>query len=349
MKSTLAALTLMACLTILLATVRTARLRNGWRFLGVAVATFVGAQLVLSVAASQARIAPPSELARVVAGAAADPADARPELVIIGSSYSSRGLDGRLLERLLAEHGLDLRILQFTYPGAYAYEQDFQLNAALRATARPPAAVLVELGSEHAVIETPENRFKPQVIGYRDAERSAWMLRQVWQGSHLSTRLNETLEIVLHSLAHYTHLGFLRSAVVGAPLPVSGFQPEESSPTSPSETSIRQALAKTLPAVANPAATAFRRHQSSTWNRQGVNTVLFYQPPMASAERRAVVAGICQDLAPDCLPANPALLAALNGGYWTDLGHLNSAGAERWTRAMADALIHDGRLRSALQ
>ncbi len=350
MKSTFAALILMSGLTVLLTTVRTTRLHRRWRLLLAAMVAFIGAQVLLVLAIARAGMTAPSDLARVFATAAATPADERPELVILGSSYSSRGLDGPLLERLLAERGVHVRVLQLTWPGAYAYEQDFLLSRELRAF-RLPAAILVEIGSEASVTEKPENRCKPQVIGYRDAERSLWMLRQVWYGGHdwdVRTRFEHSLEIVLHSLAYYTQLGFLRSAAIGTPAPFAGFQPEESSPSPPSAEALREALAQTLPPVANPAATAFRRYQLANWSRRGIGTILFFQPPMASAARRGMVAGICRSLGANCLPAAPGLLSDLSGDYWTDLGHLNRAGAKIWTRALADQLA-SGWLHDALQ
>jgi len=350
MKTTAALLVLMAIIAVFVATVRTPRLSNRRQFFGFALIAFVTAQIALAVLANQVGLQGPSSLAGVFAGALA-PKDARPVLAILGSSYSSRGLDGDLLERLLAQRGLDLRVAQLTYPGAYAYEQDYLFERYLRSGATVPAVVLVELGSEGGVSERPENRFKPATLSYRDAERTAAMLRQIWRGpasSGSDPRLTASLDVILHCLGHYSHLGFLHSAVLGQPRPLTGFLPEQSDDHAPTPETIVQQLEQSAEPVLDPAVSVFRAAQASAWRRRGVRDIIFFQPPLASVERRAGVGGNCRALAPDCIAIDAALTAALAGSYWTDLGHLNRAGAQRWTYRLAETLAADARIRNAL-
>jgi len=350
MKTTAVLFVLAAIVVVLLTTVRTPCLSARRRLLGVSALAFLCAQFGLALLAARIGVHGPSSLAGVFAGALT-PTDTGPVVAILGSSYSSRGLDGKLLERLLTRQGMTVRVAQLSYPGAYAYEQDYLFERHLRSGATPPAVVLLELGSEMHIAQRPEERYQPAVLAYRDLDRTAAMLWRVWvntEGAAAGARMATALDLVLHGLSHYAHLGFLHSAVFGQPRVLDGFLPEQAVAGAPTPAAIAEQFNQSHDPGFDRAASDFRAGQATAWRRLGVRDVIFFQPPMADPRRRAEVNGLCGALAPYCIAADTRLLSALNGPYWTDLGHLNSEGAERWTHWLAEALAADARIRHAL-
>ncbi len=55
-----------------------------------------------------------------------------PVILLAGSSYTARGVDGKIIQDVLQESGYNYAVHQLSYPGAYAFEQDYYIEKYLK-------------------------------------------------------------------------------------------------------------------------------------------------------------------------------------------------------------------------
>lgn len=304
----------------------------GW--IGRAVLAFVSMQVVLFAALEAVDGGRDTSFGRVLAGA--DPLPGRLSLILLGSSYTARNVDGKLLQQVLARGGVDVDVVQLSLPGGYAFEQDYYVSRLLRGQSRN-MVVFAELGTEHSWRIPPENLRKHDTIGYHDAPR---VLDKIAVGiAGADTELAAMLEVLKHGLAHYAHLGLAHASFVGNRQEArAGFAPEPplsgGVPLEDILTGLSAAEAEAdLPAVFP----AYARQREAAWTALGATKVLFWQPPNVDPERRGWTGRLCSALRQSCLPFNGA--EQLAGAFWNDKGHLNEAGARRYTEWLGRRLL----------
>ena len=299
-----------------------------------ALLAFVSMQVLLFAALEAVGGGRDTSFGRVVAGA--DPLPGRPSLILLGSSYAARNVDGELLQQVLAEGGVDVDVLQLSLPGGYAFEQDYYVSQFLGSQ---PGNMIVfaELGTEHSWHIPPENLRKHDTIGYHDAARVLDKLVVGVSGSDLE--LSPMLEVFKHGLAHYAHLGLAHANFMGGRQQVrGGFTPE---PALPDAVPLDDILAGLSAADAevdlHEVFPSYARQRKAAWTKLGAAKVLFWQPPHADPERRGWTGKLCSALRQDCLPFDGA--EQLAGAFWNDRGHLTDAGARRYTEWLGKKLL----------
>lgn len=325
------------------------RLTIDWRWLapaGVAVLAFILCQFGFSGLTSRLGIERQSQMDGVLDGILAERARS-PTLLLVGSSLTSRGLDGAALEARLKTFGLGIGVKQLTYPGVFAFEQDVALDTYLRTAAEKPSRVFIELGTELDAAVNSEDRLAPGYILQADPPRAWWGLRILLDRTDvpLAERTDAAADRARAMLANITSTGFLRQMSHGSRLePKAGYVPMEGRTKDVTDQQIRDGLAAPINgAIDTDRARAFRLWQHEKLMRQGVKEVHFFVTPIADPVRRSRNVGLCASLGTLCFHADdPVLLQALPPAYWRDMAHLNVEGAALYTAWFAE------RLRNAL-
>lgn len=309
-------------------------IRRPWRFLAIAAGTAVACNLLLAVLIGYWHLERDSLFLRVLKGTAQITEE--PVLVLIGSSYTARNLDGARLQSALRRAGSKLRVVQLSSPGGFAFEQDFYLEKMLSGGSRP-ALVLAELGTEQSVAVALNNRMKQGTIAYHDFARVSAMARIC--GASDCTYGDFFASVLPHAAARWFHVGFAHGAI--SPIAVQsrpGYQPEPKLRDAMPLEQIRQGLLSQDVQSAPPTAVEDYLHERARhWTSLGAKKVLFWQPPSADPGRRGYTKSLCLALAADCLLFDEP--ESLDGDYWNDRGHLTQSGAERFTDWLAQRLI----------
>jgi hypothetical protein len=139
----------------------------------VALGVFVACQVAAAIALQQADIRREMRIDRVLYALPEDP-----QILIVGSSHTARGLDGDALQ---AE--LRVPVAQLSYMGAFAFEQDLALE---RYFARAkPFLVLIEITTEFAV-HTQRAPYAAREIEEADVVRTWWGVRLMMDRSDVT-------------------------------------------------------------------------------------------------------------------------------------------------------------------
>jgi len=261
-----------------------------------------------------------------------------PSLLLLGSSYTARNIDGKALEKKLLALGEEFNVHQMSYPGSFAYEQDFFLDQYL--TEFPtPEIVVIEIGTEHSLLVKPENFLKHQTIAYHDSVRVRILLNSIFQKSSKYI-IDNVSSVFVHALAHDVNLGLFHSFEPRYAGPVkNGYLPEKPTEQSPDQDQVKQGLFSLIKSTqADDYRVKFRKQQAQKLLNNGVNKVVFWQPPSADIEQRARTMSLCASLMPHCIKFDDPEL--LNGAFWTDMNHLNEKGAGILTNWLANRLVN---------
>lgn len=337
--------------SLLLASLFVFRLQDVTR-LGWCVAAFVAGlvivQVVLGVVLSVFHLERQSYFLMVANAVKArlEKTSAQP-VFLVGASRTARDVDGSLLERRMVEAGIHHPLVQLSYPGRYAFEQEFYLERLLKESGVKPKLMLIELGSDLRAALANVNRFKNEPIAFHDAPRVYEMLRiQLGLGDY-----EGALVSLRHMAAHYLNMGIARNLAREGSQVRLGFMPEEATPSAPSAERLAAELAQegdTQRVEIAEVLLDFRRRQRARLERLGVEQVIYVHYPSAASNTRARLDVLCQRLQP-CISLNdPGLRRQLNGPFWTDMGHLTAGGARILTEAYAKILVpeigrHDAR------
>jgi len=300
---------------------------------------FILSQVLISKAFDSLSLRRGTSFLHVIRGLKKIPNQEIPTLLLLGSSYTSRNIDGDSLENKLSVAGLDFKIHQMSYPGSYAYEQDFYLEQYLL-DFPVPDIVLIELGTEHSLIIKPENFLKHQTIDYMDYKRTKVIFQNLW-AEQSDTVFDKLITIGKHGLAKSVHLGIFHSFEPKNPGPEkSGFVPEVLGNEYPKAEEVKSGLlAKVNRIVANDFRVQFRTKQFQYLLDQGVKSIIYWQPPSIDIEQRMRTGSLCVALQFQCIAFDEPDL--LNGLFWTDRNHLDRRGAELLTGWLARRLIRN--------
>jgi len=347
-------------ITILVAPVLLVKTRHLYSyplFIFFVIGGFAFAQITLDSFNQETGFSRESQMERVLQGLVREePSENR--MLLIGSSYSSRGIDGKMLERLLKESGSDIHVHQLSYPGVFAYEADFYLDQYLRAVSSPPEYILIEIGTEHSIGIKEENKFAGNIIRYHDNKRAYWMIRQALNSSEkieFIDRCRLIWNIASHFLANVLNIGLIQHLGPSKDaIPLSGYQPEVMTDADISldelSAGLRSFSTDTPQKHPYPESEIeFRKMQAEDLFRAGVEHVLFFQPPFAGKDRRERVGRLCMEIGSDCLWPDAYLYSRLKPEYWTDMGHLNLRGSKDITHWLAGKLLVRKETNNAVQ
>lgn len=137
-------------------------------------------------------------------------------ILVEGGSWSSRAVDGALLESKLREHPVDAAVVQITLPGANHFEREYILrNAADSLTADEIEALsganvimLREISrtyDSHPIIQLDRNLFTDRVYTYSTPARSYAMARAASTTGDLTAQL--AIQIGQHALFNWLRVG----------------------------------------------------------------------------------------------------------------------------------------------
>lgn len=262
----------------------------------------------------------------------------RPVLLILGSSYTARNIDGKSLEQNLDAAGFDYQVRQMSYPGSYAYEQDYYLDQYL-SKSPPPDIVMIELGTEQSLTVKPENYLKHSTIEYHDFTRMTELLSGILSRNATDV-YKDSESVLIHTLARSFHLGMLHALEPRTSGPIkSGFLPEKLGSSSPPQAdAINKGLYAPIAAkVADDYRNEFRLRQSERIFQAGIHKIIYWQPPSADVQQRLRSSSLCKALESSCIAFDdPALL---DGAFWIDSSHLSDQGANLLTIWLANRLI----------
>ena len=272
----------------------------------------------------------------------ADPS--KPQLLLIGSSYTALGVDSDLVARALHQQGYPLQVLDLAKPGNYMISQDYTLDYYLARAKKVPEFVFIEIGPEYY---NDTGAMGPSYIDTGTAIADHSLSALLWRSRSIAAyggppaqQFNDYWNLMTHTLFHVFDFGLSGQLVSHARLAArAGFDPEETArnPVKPSEiqtlTQPAQRLAddeQQLPANVR-FIIAFRKMQIAKLKARGVKVVGFYQTEMAPLEMRDYGKQVCYELknVPCIIADDPALQRRLdNAAYWYDPVHLLHPGAE---------------------
>lgn len=313
----------------------------------ITISSFFAAQLLLSGLTNAFDLDRASSMEGVVQGLLKT-GKQEPSLLIVGSSYTSRALDGERFEKMLANEGIDNDVLQLSYPGSFAHENDYFMDEYFDKIDSPPKSALVEIGTEKISEYKPENRMGSALIRFHDTARISWMLRLIWfdpSETDIIQRLSLSRDVLEHYVAHLFHLGLLLQIEPSQEVsPRSGFYPDD---RISSEFDLAHADSVILKikkiSTTNPPASMdfsvksrYRFAQKERLHVRGVSTVIFYQTPMLDTKRLDDVSRLCAELGDDCIAVDVDLWNRLDRTMWTDMGHLNTKGGEVFGQWLAN-------------
>lgn len=308
--------------------------RRPVRWIACALLAFVSMQGVLFVALEVSGGRRDTSFGRVVEGA--DPLPGRPSLVLLGSSYTARNIDGQLLRQVLARGGVDIQVLQLSLPGGFAYEQDYHVSRFLRGPLQN-TIVLAELGTERAWSVARENLYKHDTIGYHDAARVRDKVAIGLSDDEIDQEA--LLDVLKLGLAHHANLGLAHAMVSGArQLEQNGFVPQPKlSVAVPLDHILADLSAADADVPVPEAFPAYARRRAGAWRSLGADRVLFFQPPNADPAARGWAGRFCAALQESCVPFDGVHHMA--GDYWNNEGHLHLQGARHFTEWLGHRLL----------
>lgn len=308
-------------------------------FLVFFLLAIVLANVCLNVLASYVQVERESPMDKIVRGINekySSEVDIR-KVLVVGSSYTSRGVDGAFLEKKLRENIGEVTIFQLSYPGINAYEQDYFIDRLFASGLRFDTLV-IELGSEGVVNLDQENQYKSNVIRYHDWARFNLLLRTaLFDGDNVGIlkRSELVMSHIRQFMAMLFNLGFINQLQpVNEVESILGYQPEayigfKRGAEDPKKQDFSGVLKD------YPTTSQFRVSQVEKLKRFGVNQVIFFQPPFGFLGKRRFTTELCTLMGGDCILSDEVIGELDLNEYWTDDNHLSKAGAELYSHWLA--------------
>lgn len=326
------------------------RARAGW--IG-AVAALVGALVVTAAGVKtymHARALYPDDDFARVARHVLDGEDARPTIVFVGTSMSRQGLDDEAVTAKLNAAGWNVRVASLSLQGSSQHERDMHLRQYLRAAAKPPVAVYVEIAPPTDTEPTygfKVAKFSTRAIKQFGPRATYWSVRGLIEDrdAGLVSWVKDTGGLGLHVMLNLFNVGALRDAAhISHVTPLAAYEPFDTPRIEPpSAEVIAEGLAGSAPAHKPTPdwARAFREHQAMMLEARGVGRVGFYAPLTLEPDLRAYGTQACAaQIGRPCLNAeDPDLRSALTGPHWNDRDHMLASGAALQAEWLAGKLL----------
>jgi hypothetical protein len=287
---------------------------------------------------------------------------ARNQIVLVGTSQTTHGIDDVLLEKLINQSGLKFQIIQLALPAMYSIEGDSVLERYMTRTPHLPTAIFIDIGfdSEHvAAIGERRGPFEVTSSNWpRTWQRIKLGWLRYWQNikaagtghptaalTAVGNFLSDTADSFDFFLCNVTNCAVLRQInpdmpsqyAVGTELifgHASNFN--ASSVLAPPALACRTASQNISDDFIEPSL-SFRRWQAEKYTSMGVPTVGFYYPPNLTTRTACFQKQFCERIgAYPCLTLdNIPLLTALSFDDWYDPFHVNDRGVPIFTTILA--------------
>jgi hypothetical protein len=283
----------------------------------------------------------------------------RPLVLLIGSSFSEKGVDPDALAQALGSSGRAPAVQRLAVGGAPHLERLHYLKEYLARAEREPQLVLFEIAGGYdssPLYQVHQLRFSDRMVAMLDGSSAWWALRWLAGADRLglAQRLTLASEIIGQLALHVSHIGFLwNSAPVreAATYDTGGSPP----PTHLSDEDAGQLLEQAAAArdlkpdwpsdVPTRWMSAFLAEEIAVLQRHGVERFAFYSVPSMQGANVAYAHRFCAAITEFVciIGEDPKLLAQLRyGADWYDFDHLQGAGREVFTRWLGDRLVEMG-------
>lgn len=295
-----------------------------------------------------------SNIRPVVKGVLQQATGTDPQLLLVGSSYSTLGLDTATIERRLASHGIRVRVLSLSKPGNFTLSQNYTIDYYLARAPRVPDYVFIELGPEYysdPAAVGPSYITTGTAISDHRPDQFWWRLKGIAaydESAPAPAAVADLWQLAAHTLYHIFDFGLSGQLIADRDLSaISGFDPQETAhtPLTASDVAPIDASAAPLAGGSQPAHLTylrdFRAAQIEALKGRGVQVVGYYQPAAIPPGFRVYGIVECRELAATpCITADaPALRRELDmPTLWFDPVHLVRNGAERYSVWFADQI-----------
>jgi hypothetical protein len=138
----------------------------------------------------------------------------RPVILLIGSSFSEKGIDPDVLAEALGSSGRAAAVQRLAVGGAPHLERLHYLKEYLARAKRKPQLVLFEIAGGYdsgPLYQVHQMRFSDRMVAMMDGSSAWWALRWLVSAGGLSLSQRFTLgsEILGQLALHVSHIGFL--------------------------------------------------------------------------------------------------------------------------------------------
>jgi hypothetical protein len=280
----------------------------------------------------------------------------RPVVLLIGSSFSEKGIDPDVLAEALGSSGGAFTVQRLAVGGAPHLERLHYLKEYLARAKRKPQFVLFEIAGGYdsgPLYQVHQMRFSDRMVAMMDGSSAWWALRWVAgaDGLTLFQRFTLASEILGQLALHVSHIGFLwNSAPVRETVTIydsGGPPPARFSDDDATELLEQAAAARDLKPdwptdVPTRWMSAFLAEEIAILRRHGVERFAFYSVPSMQGANVAYARRFCAVTTNFAciIGEDPILLAELrHGADWYDFDHLQGAAREVFTRWLGERLL----------
>lgn len=281
-----------------------------------------------------------------------DTADAsRPQILLVGSSYTQLGVDGSLIEQELHKKGYDMQVLELAKVGNFMVSQDYVVDSYLARAKKVPEYIFFELGPEYY---NDTGSMGPSYLETGTAIADHAPNQFWWRAQSIaaypatpSEKVTKFWNLSTHTLFHLFDFGLSGQLIAYAQVSAQpGFLPMEAphTPVTPAELAQIRQSADIVPDPPSPRMSfilRFRRMQVRKLETRGAKVVGFYQPVMTPTNIRAYGDQTCSELRgiPCITGDDPQIRRQLDSvALWYDPVHLLHPGAEKYSIWFADRL-----------
>jgi hypothetical protein len=285
--------------------------------------------------------------------------DDRPVVLLIGSSFTERGIDPGALSDALAKSGRAPAVQRLAVGGAPHLERLYYLKEYLARAKRKPKLVLFEIAGGYdsgPLYQVHQMRFSDRMVAMMDGSSAWWALRWLACADRLglAQRFGLGSEILGQWALHVGHIGFLwNSAPVdrvatydtGESPPPKRFSDEDTEKLVDQAATARDLKPDWPSDVPTRWMGAFLAQEIASLQRHGVERFAFYSVPSMQGANVAYARRFCAGMTRfACIVGeDPMLLAQLrHGADWHDFDHLQGTGRELFTNWLGDRLVAMG-------
>jgi hypothetical protein len=283
----------------------------------------------------------------------------RPVVLLIGSSFTEKGVDPDALADALASSGRGAAVQRLAVGGAPHLERLYYLKEYLARAQRKPKLVLFEIAGGYdssPLYQVHQMRFSDRMIAMMDGSSAWWALRWLASvgGLSLSQRFGLGSEILSQLALHVGHVGSLWNSApiregatddTGGSPPPTRFSDGHTAELLEQAAAARDLKPDWPPDVPTRWMGEFLAEEIATLQRHGVERFAFYSVPSMQGANVAYARRFCAGMTKfACINGeDPGLLVQLrHGADWYDFDHLRGTGRELFTRWLGDRLVAMG-------
>jgi hypothetical protein len=280
----------------------------------------------------------------------------RPVILLVGSSFSEKGIDPDVLAEALGSSGRAAVVQRLAVGGAPHLERLHYLTEYLVRAKRKPQLVMFEIAGGYdsgPLYQVHQMRFSDRMVAMMDGSSAWWALRWLVtaDGLSLAQRFSLGSEILAQLALHVSHIGFLWNSAAlreaatyddGGSPPPTGFTDDDAAELLEQAAAARDLKPDWPPNVPTGWMSAFLAEEIATLQRHSIERFAFYSVPSMQGANVAYARRFCAAMTKFAciIGEDPKLLADLrHGADWYDFDHLQGAAREAFTRWLGDRLV----------